>query len=282
MRQTLLFFFALKLASAAFGSEGFAYARYVPERKDDIALENDKIALRIYGPALQGSAERSGIDCWLKRVDYPIVDKWYRESKMGKSYHKDHGEGYDPYHVGASLGCGGLALWHGGKMHVANVYENYRIKENWPKRAVVEVEYAWEGLPFQAREYRSIIIEPGSQLFKVESRITIDNRPAIVDVAIGVSTHEGRALAYADRQNRWVAAWESYGDSGLGTGVVLTRPLAATPITIRGNLKDQSHIILRVSTDSNGEIEYHAGFAWSKAGEITRSTAWQNYLDNHR
>ncbi len=84
------------------------YCRFVPERVDDFAWENDKIAFRAYGPALHDKAEDSGFDCWLKRVDYPIINKWYKENAAGKSYHKDYGEGYDPYKAGSSRGCGGV------------------------------------------------------------------------------------------------------------------------------------------------------------------------------
>ena len=68
------------------------------------------------------AGEDSGFDAWLKRVDYPIINKWYKENTQGKSYHKDHGEGYDPYKVGSSRGCGGLALWIDGKMVSSNVF----------------------------------------------------------------------------------------------------------------------------------------------------------------
>ncbi len=57
-------------------SGGFAAARHVPERKDDLAFESDKVAFRIYGPALKDSTERSGIDCWLKRVDLSDTDEY--------------------------------------------------------------------------------------------------------------------------------------------------------------------------------------------------------------
>ncbi len=62
------------------------FARYVPERLDDFAWENDRIAHRIYGPALETAAAggfqmiASGIDVWSKRVRYPIVDRWYLKS----------------------------------------------------------------------------------------------------------------------------------------------------------------------------------------------------------
>ena len=54
-----------------------AYARLVPERKDDLAWENDKVAFRVYGPALRSGPEDSGIDVWCKRVARPVIDKWY-------------------------------------------------------------------------------------------------------------------------------------------------------------------------------------------------------------
>lgn len=280
MRISLLSFLILLHLNAGLGSDGFAFARHVPERKDDIAFENDKVAFRIYGPALKESTERSGVDCWLKRVDYPIIDKWYKGTQTGESYHKDHGEGYDPYPVGASLGCGGLAIWFKGEMHIPNVYQNYRIVKGGSDSAVIEIEYEWDTLPFSARETRRITLEPRSQLFKVESQIRTENQPSNVSVAIGVTTHDGKALAYSDPNNRWVAAWENFDGSGLGTGVVLPKGKTGRVVSIHSKNKDQSHIVLITPTNPNGELTYCAGFAWEKAGEITRPQAWRNYLHN--
>ena len=53
------------------------FARFVPEREDDFAWENDLVAFRAYGPALRNQVD-AGTDCWLKRVKYPILNKWYR------------------------------------------------------------------------------------------------------------------------------------------------------------------------------------------------------------
>ena len=81
------------------------YARTVPERYDDVAWENDRIAHRMYGMALNTPAaggERlrgSGIDVWAKRVKYPIIDRWY--AKGHDQFHKDEeGEGLDLYSIG--------------------------------------------------------------------------------------------------------------------------------------------------------------------------------------
>ena len=47
--------------------------------REDYAWENDRIAFRMYGPALAAEVN-NGIDVWRKRVRYLIVDKWYNES----------------------------------------------------------------------------------------------------------------------------------------------------------------------------------------------------------
>lgn len=91
-----------------------AYGRFVPEREDDFTWENDKVAFRVYGPSSGGKGQVSGVDPWLKKVPYSIIDKWYAGFLAGKSYHEDHGEGYDPYHVGDSRGVGGTAIWVDG------------------------------------------------------------------------------------------------------------------------------------------------------------------------
>ena len=65
--------------SAETGSppEAMAYGRFVPEREDDFTWENDKVAFRIYGPASNGKGQVSGVDAWLKKVPWPIVDKFH-------------------------------------------------------------------------------------------------------------------------------------------------------------------------------------------------------------
>ena len=51
---------------------GFAYGTFMPQRKDDFAWENDRIAFRVYGPSLERTGEiSSGIDVWCKRVRQP-------------------------------------------------------------------------------------------------------------------------------------------------------------------------------------------------------------------
>ena len=56
----------------------WVYGRLVPERKDDIAWENDRGAYRIYGPALEKTGERSfGTDVWVKNTPDLVINDRY-------------------------------------------------------------------------------------------------------------------------------------------------------------------------------------------------------------
>ena len=53
------------------------FGRFVPERYDDYAWENDRIAFRIYGLALiPKDGPSNGIDVWMKRTDKLVIDRW--------------------------------------------------------------------------------------------------------------------------------------------------------------------------------------------------------------
>lgn len=87
-----------------------AYGRFVRERFDDFAWENDRIAHRTYGKALitwKGEPlTSSAIDIWSKRTEKLVINDWY----MVDNYHTDLGEGVDAYSAGPTRGCGGK--WH--------------------------------------------------------------------------------------------------------------------------------------------------------------------------
>jgi len=65
----------------------------VKERFDDFAWENDRIAQRVYGPALMttsfGPLTSSAVDLWPKRTSRLIINDWY----MADHYHVDMGDG---------------------------------------------------------------------------------------------------------------------------------------------------------------------------------------------
>jgi hypothetical protein len=255
------------------------YARFVPERKDDFAWENDLIAFRAYGPALRESAENSGIDAWLKRVGYPIIDKWYREAGEGKSYHQDHGEGLDNYHVGSSAGCGGTGIWLNGEREPLETFREYEVLEAGPERSRFKLIYEQQIEGVVYGEEKTITIEPGKRLFQVESVFLKDHQPAAnLPVCVGLTTHNGKAEAFFNRNEGWIATWEALGDSELGTGARMDPELIDSIVMVDREAKDESHIFLVAKTDLQGRISYEAGYGWKKAGMITTRDAWGKYL----
>ncbi len=275
----LLFSFLLHSALAAGPA---TFARFVPERKDDFAWENDLVAFRTYGPALRSGPEDSGIDCWLKRVPDLIIDKWYSGDPKGISYHKDHGEGYDPYHVGSSRGCGGTALWIGDRMVTSDTFLSWKLLTQTPEKSSFELTYeypAQNGEP-PVREIKRITIEPGKRFFRSESTFTRDGKPlANLPVAIGVTTHDGKAQATLPPGKRWVSCWETIDGSGLGTGVVLAPGFPAEARELKTKEKDSGHAILLTRTDAGGKVTCFPGYGWAKAGAITTPGQWESALD---
>jgi hypothetical protein len=257
------------------------YARFVPERKDDFAWENDLIAFRAYGPALRESPENSGIDAWLKRVDYPIINKWYREAEEGKSYHEDHGEGLDNYHVGSSAGCGGTGIWLNGEREPLETFTEYEVIEVSPNRSRFKLIYEQQIDGVVYGEEKTITIESGKRLFQVESVFLKDRQPAAnLPICVGLTTHDGKAEAFFNRYEGWIATWELLGESELGTGARMDPAHLNSIVMVDRKTKDQSHIFLITNTDSEGRISYEAGYGWKKAGTITTRETWSIYLSN--
>ncbi len=255
------------------------YCRFVPERSDDFAWENDLVAFRTYGPALRKASEDSGIDCWTKRVTYPIIDKWYRIDREQKlSYHEDRGEGHDFYHVGRSRGCGGTAIWLNGKMVLSDVFKEWKILESTPQKSVFQLsyDYAFDGR--QIREVKTITIELGQRLFKSESIFTENGQPAALEIAVGVSTQNQRGLVTMNRETGWLSVWQDYGKFQLGTGLVIDPKRINRMEEIKSAKRDESHAIVITSTDTAGKTMHYAGFAWTRAGGITTPEPWRNHL----
>ncbi|MBQ5379604.1 MAG: DUF4861 family protein, partial [Paludibacteraceae bacterium] len=85
MKNVLFFILALlSLVSCQTQQEAKVYGRYVPERKDDFAWENEYAAFRMYGPALKSENPSNGVDLWLKASPELVVDSfYYREHVLG-------------------------------------------------------------------------------------------------------------------------------------------------------------------------------------------------------
>ena len=118
------------------------YGRYVPERKDDFAWENEYAAFRMYGAALKPENPSNGVDLWLKNSPALVVDTMYgRELKDHRPYHINYDGNLDCYKVGHTCGAGGLVVIADGKTWIGGPYDRWEIMEQTPERFVFRLEY---------------------------------------------------------------------------------------------------------------------------------------------
>jgi len=263
----------------AMGQSVMAYGRFVPEREDDFTWENDKVAFRVYGPSSGGKGPVSGVDPWFKKVDYSIIDKWYAGTLEGKSYHEDHGEGHDIYHVGPSRGAGGTAIWIDGVAYPAAMYKSYEVHQSGGDVVEFTVEYEWDTPLGAVAESKTISLEMGSQLYQVNSVFTLDGEPASLPIAIGLATHDEAAAVSSNADTGRISAWEVMQGNGVGTGVLMAPERTQEILHAPSEEKDASHIWLITASDDDGALSFSAGFAWQAAGDITASEQWNEYLD---
>jgi len=256
------------------------FGRYVPERSDDFAWENDMIAFRMYGPALWDNAVNSGVDCWLKRVPYPIIDKWY--GQMGeKGYHTDWGEGHDPYHVGSTAGCGGLSIWEKGNRLHSNVYDGGKVIANGPVRTIFELRYdkSWKASGKNIKEVKRVTIDLGQRFCRFDSVFSGEGSAEIGELAIGITTHDNKAATHSDLGKGYMYCSEQFDGSYLGTAAFTTSEVGRF-IEVKTKEKDQSHIFL-ITKPGKPQLTYYLGYGWEKAGVIASEQLWEEYIGGY-
>ncbi len=266
---------------AATVPQPLVYGRTVPERKDDFAWENDKVAYRVYGPALQATGEiSSGIDVWSKRVADLIINDWYAKDAEGQrtknralTYHRDTGQGLDSYDVGLTRGCGGTAIQSGGKFFVSKNYSQAEILASGPIRVQFRLQYAaWQAGDLQVSEEKIITLDAGFHMNQIQSTFSFAGAPS-VQAGIGLATH-AHAETAASPAEGILSVWESLTDPSAGmdgTGIILPAGVAATTAQSDGN------IYFVLNAKPNVAVVYHAGAGWSKS-DISDEAAWRKYL----
>ncbi len=260
------------------------YSRFVPERTDDYAWENDKVAFRVFGPIAQkmfeggveGGTLSSGVDCWLKKVDYPIINKWYKKHTEGTgSYHEDTGEGLDNFHVGVSRGCGGIAIKKDSTYNISKNFINYKTLMTGPIRTSFYLEYEdWDVNGTLIKESRIITLDAGNNLSKFEIRIEGAN-----EISAGLTLHEKDGEITLNLENNWVSYWEPHGDSELGTAIITLPESLIDFDKYEVNQKDMSNAYLNLKLDNN-KVIYYAGFGWKKSKQFQTKIEWNNYLNS--
>lgn len=259
------------------------YSRFVPERTDDYAWENNKVAFRTYGPTAQkmkeegvkGGTLSSGIDAWLKRVDYPIINKWYKkELETDGSYHKDDGEGLDNFHVGVSRGVGGLAKKMDSSYHFSKNFVSWKTLSTGPIRTSFILTYAdWDANGSTISEQKLISLDYGSNLSRFE--ISIKGTDTI---SAGLTLHEKDGEIEVHENNTWVSYWQPHEDSELGTAIVVPSKYWSGYEHYLTEKKDESNLFAHLNI-IDGKAIYYAGFGWKKSGQFKNKDEWEAYVD---
>jgi hypothetical protein len=249
-----------------------AYGRFVRERRDDFAWENDRIAHRMYGAALETWAREpltsSAVDVWSKRTRRLIVNDWY----MVDDYHRDHGEGADLYSSGSTRGCGGNGIWTGGKLYPSTNFRNSRVLANGPIRVMFELMYdAWDAHGTRVSESKRITLDAGQNLDRFESFYKVEPAASNLTVAAGIKKSPGSQKTF-DAKLGILRTWETLKDAGqLGCGVIVDSNGATES-------DDSRNFFVLNKTAPDHTARYYAGFGWTKSGDFPTVEAWDRYL----
>lgn len=249
-----------------------AHGRFVRERFDDFAWENDRIAHRMYGKGLETWAGEpltsSTVDIWSKRVPDMVIDRWY----MVDDYHADSGQGADWYSAGPSRGCGGNGLWSNNQLWVSKNFVDSRVLANGPIRVMFELVYeAFDVAGTKVSEVKRITLDAGGQLDKFQSTYSKAVPPMVS--GIGLKKNSGQEKVFNKEQGS-LAAWEKVakGQGQQGLAVI------ADPASIQGEAQDKLNNLVLVKCSQENAATYWAGFCWDKAGRYKTFAEWQAYL----
>jgi unsaturated rhamnogalacturonyl hydrolase len=246
------------------------YGRFVRERHDDFAWENDRIAHRMYGPDLETWKKEpltsSGIDIWVKRVTKRVINDWY----MIDDYHRDNGDGGDFYSVGKTRGCGGLGIWSGGKLHTSRNFVSSRVLANGPIRLVFELDYAgWDAGGVKVSETKRVILDAGKNFDRFESTFRVESGKGPLSVGIGIAKHPGGTANY-DKALGILRSYEPFKDKNGNVGCAVV----VGPGKVAGTPQTESDSLLLTQAPANGPTVYYSGFAWDKSSDVVDDKVW--------
>ena len=280
MKKLLFFLMALTLIGCAQKEQQSVkvYGRYVPERKDDFAWENEYAAFRLYGSALKPENPSNGVDLWLKNSPALVVDTMYgRELKDHRPYHINYDGNLDCYKVAHTCGAGGLVVIADDQTWIGGPYDRWEILEQTPERFVFRLEYDSLLVADKIlRESITITAEAGEMLNKAEVVLVESQEPRAESLQLlaggGIYMHDTiDQVEYVDAETiRYTedalsdkqAARMNYeynGSTSQGRITVTVRTPGATRTEIRdGNL-------IAVKPYELGDtLTYYFGAIWSE------------------
>ncbi len=243
------------------------YGRYVPERLDDYAWENNLVAYRLYGPALTDPVA-PGIDVWVKSTDKLIINEWFARG----NYHHNYGEGMDCYKVGTTLGAGACAPYVDDKLWLSGNYATQECLANGPIRTTVLLTYA----PFKVGDTevtmeKIITLDANTRFNKIINIYHGDFD--ILPIAAGIIRHDVKRENINDI---YVSLTEAASDSkdpardgDISLAIIMPKA--------KGLADVDNHCAIYGDVISGEPLIYWSGSGWSQGG-IESPEAWDKLV----
>ncbi len=246
------------------------YGRFIPERKDDFAWENELIAFRMYGKALQSTNENAhGIDVWSKRTKELIIDKWYK----GADYHKDQGEGLDYYSVGNTLGAGNMAPYLNDSIIYIGNFSSWKVLDNGPIRVTFTLGYekvTMGGIGIELE--RRITLDAGTRMNKITVYAKMEGADTLPTMA-GIVLRKEPGVKWMDEQKGIMLYWEPKHPLHGTTGVAVVDTTGNKTMVIKNG-----QMLMRSSVINKKPYTYYAGACWDKQGDLLNAEEWGNWV----
>ncbi|NIJ39673.1 hypothetical protein FHR22_004428 [Sphingopyxis panaciterrae] len=250
-------------------------------RYDDLLWENDRIAYRIYGRALERAEppSSSGIDAWGKRVRWPYMDRQLRTGDQ----HADHGEGLDFYNVGTGRGAGGLGIWYDNKLWTSRNYVRPRILKSGPGVADFTVDY--EPWPVDTlrtvRETRRFTLPAGTNFTRLVSTIASNSEGELI-VGIGIAKRPINGNQPGEVKQDGAAARLTWWGPADGNKGRMAAAVIVDPASFAGFAEDADNYLILARVRPGTPFVYYSGAAWDRGGDFATRSAWQAYVDAQR
>lgn len=163
------------------------YERYVMDKQGNV--DGDKVDEKVKSEERK-MKNLSGAALEAQKAKIKALKAKSYEIDVTTSFHLDHGNGLDPYRVGATLGLGAPSLMIGNQQFLPYCYKTYKILDNGPLRFTVELTYnpSTIGDMQNVVEHRIISLDKGSNFNKMT--VWYEGLTHPTDFATGFPIHE--------------------------------------------------------------------------------------------
>ncbi len=254
------------------------YERYVMDKQGNV--DGDKVDEKVKSEERR-MKNLSGAALEAQKAKIKALKAESYEIDVTTSFHLDHGNGLDPYRVGATLGLGAPSLMIGNQQFLPYCYKTYKILDNGPLRFTVELTYnpSTIGEMQNVVEHRIISLDKGSNFNKMT--VWYEGLTHPTDFATGFPIHE------EDTETKTFAKdYVSYADptdnievnnSQVFVGVLFPNGIDNTYYQLFDKKHDGAtgHALgLKRGLKNAEKYSYYFGAAWSKY-DVRSYTEWQ-------